>query len=90
MSHGKMFSMKVVGNFLLMLIDIKSSKTVFRSDLGVPTIEGHKSSFRIPKVGDVIYSNSCHMRSFRPSHDLRDLWDIGGFTMKVLEVPKSP
>jgi hypothetical protein len=35
--------------------------------------EGYRSSFEIPKVSDVIDSNSCHMRSIRPSHDLGGL-----------------
>jgi hypothetical protein len=42
------------------------------------------------KLGDVIDSNSCHMRSIRPSHEFEDLWAFLGVTMKVLEVPKSP
>jgi hypothetical protein len=36
--------------------------------------EGYKISFAILKVGDVFDSNSCHLRSINPSHDLRDLW----------------
>jgi hypothetical protein len=55
-----------------------------------PISEGYRSSFVIPKVGDVVDSNSCHMRSIRPSRDLEDLWTFVGVTMKVLEVPKSP
>jgi hypothetical protein len=30
------------------------------------------------------------MRSICPRQDLRDLWAFVGFTMKVLETPKSP
>jgi hypothetical protein len=51
--------------------------------------ERYKSSWGIPKVGNVVDSNSCHMRSIRPSHDLGDLWTFIEVTMKVLEVPKS-
>jgi hypothetical protein len=43
-----------------------------------------------PKVGDMIDSNSSHMRLIRLSHDLRALWGLVGVTMKVLEVLKSP
>jgi hypothetical protein len=57
--------------------------------LGVLNIEGYRSSVGIQKVGDVIDSNSCHMRSIRLSHDLRDMWGLGQITIKVLEVPKS-
>jgi hypothetical protein len=49
-----------------------------------------KRSFRSPKVGDMIDSNSFYIRSILLSHDLRDLWGLLGVTMKVLEELKSP
>jgi hypothetical protein len=61
----------------------------FVCDLEIPDNEGYRSNFRIPKVDDMIDSNSCHMRSIRPSHNLGGLWAFVGVTMKVLEVPKS-
>jgi hypothetical protein len=54
-----------------------------------PDLWGYISSLGSPKVDDVIDSNSCHMRSVRPRHDLRDLWGLKGVIMKILEVPKS-
>jgi hypothetical protein len=53
-------------------------------------MEGYRSSFVIPKVGDMVDSNSSHMRSIRPSHEFGDSWAFLGVTMKVIEVPKTP
>jgi hypothetical protein len=54
-----------------------------------PITEGYRSRFGILKVGDVVDSNSYHMRSIRPNHEFGDSWAFLGDTMKVLEVPKS-
>jgi hypothetical protein len=56
--------------------------------LGIPIFEEYISSFGIPKVDDVIFTQT--LRSIRPSNDLRDLWGFRGVIMKVLEVPKCP
>jgi hypothetical protein len=85
-----LFTIRVVGNFILMLIDVKFVQMEVVCDLDTPISKGYISSFGNPKVEDVVDSNSCHMRWIRPSHDLRNLWGIRGVTMKVLEVPKSP
>ena len=42
------------------------------------------------KIGDVIESNSYHIRWIRPSHDLGTSLGLRGVPRKVLEVPKSP
>jgi hypothetical protein len=55
-----------------MLIDIKIVQTEVDMRPVDSISEGYISSFGILKVGDVIDSNSCHMRSIRPSHDLKD------------------
>jgi hypothetical protein len=65
--------MKIVGNFKPYNLESKSSKTESVCARYTMISEGYRSSFGIPKVGDVIDSNSCHMRSIRPSHDFGDL-----------------
>jgi hypothetical protein len=62
MSNRTVFNIKVVGIFLLMLIDIKFVQNIVKYNLGILIFEGYISSFRISKVGDVINSSSCHMR----------------------------
>jgi hypothetical protein len=90
MSNEKVINMNVVGNFNPYDLESKIVQNGVQKLQFPPITEGYRSSFRILKVGDVVDSNSCHMRSIRPSHDVGDLWDFLGVTMKVLEVPKSP
>jgi hypothetical protein len=85
-----MINIKVVENFKPYDLESKIVQNgVLRHQLCLTT-EGYRRSFGIPKVGDVVDSNSCHKRSIQPSHESGDLWASLGVTMKVLEVSKSP
>jgi hypothetical protein len=61
-SNENLINMKVVGNFKMYDLESKSSKKESGCSRKVPITEGYKSNFGILKVGDMVDSNSCHMK----------------------------
>lgn len=77
-------------NFMLIILDINFAHLEFVCSRKARLTGGQISDYRITRIGDVIESNSYHIRLIRPSHDLGTSLGLRGVSRKVLQVHKSP
>ena len=78
-----------MGNFHSFHLSPRTVQSEVRSSGNPRFTETQISDYGIPKVGDVIDSNSYQIWRIRPSHDFGTSLRILGVPRKILEVPKS-